>query len=184
MSGFYSEEELKGLRLKSFGKNVLISRKCSIYKAEKISVGNNVRIDDFCILSGEITIGNYVHISAFNALYGAFGIKIGNFCGISPRSTLFSATDDFSGEYMISPMVPNELTNVYGAKIVLNDFVQIGAGTVVLPGVVFGEGAVTGAMSLVKENIPGWKIYAGIPAKKIKDRKKNILNLYKKIPIA
>ena len=64
MTSFYSEEELKSLGLKHYGKNVLISRKCSIYSAESISIGNHVRIDDFCILSGEITIGDYCHISA------------------------------------------------------------------------------------------------------------------------
>ena len=73
MNSFYSNEELKQLGLKSFGKNVLISKKCSIYGADKISIGNNVRIDDFCILSGKIVIGNYVHISAYSALYAGGG---------------------------------------------------------------------------------------------------------------
>jgi galactoside O-acetyltransferase len=63
-SNFYDESELKELGLKSFGRNVLISRKCSIYGGENMAFGNNVRIDDFCILSGEITIGNYCHIAA------------------------------------------------------------------------------------------------------------------------
>lgn len=60
MSNFYNEVELKNLGLKSYGENVLISKKCSIYGAENIEIGNNVRIDDFCILSGEIKIGNCV----------------------------------------------------------------------------------------------------------------------------
>lgn len=181
MSSFYSEEELKDLGLKSFGKNVFISKKCSIYGAKNISIGNNVRIDDFCILSGVITIGNYVHISAYNALFGSKGIEIGDYCGVSPRCTLFSATDDFSGDYMISPMVPDEYTNVTGGKIVLTKYVQIGSGTTVLPNVVFGEGAATGAMSLIKSNVPAWKIYAGVPAKEIKNRSKNLLDFAKKI---
>ena len=63
-NSFYKKDELKKLGLKHYGNNVLISRKCSIYSPEKISIGNNVRIDDYCILSGNITIKNYVHISA------------------------------------------------------------------------------------------------------------------------
>ena len=105
MNSFYTVEELGKIGFKKLGKNVLISKKSSIYTPENISIGDNVRIDDFTILSGTIEIGNYVHISAFVALYGKNGIKIGNYCGCSPRTTIFSATDDFSGDYMISPLV-------------------------------------------------------------------------------
>ena len=139
---FYSLEELNSISLKSFGENVLISRKCSIYSPEKISIGNNVRIDDFCILSGEIEIKNYVHISAYSALYGKYGIKIGDFCSISPRCILLSATDNFNGEFLISPMVPNEYTNIESGEIILNNYVQICAGCVVMPKVNFREGSV------------------------------------------
>lgn len=173
---FYTEEELKHLGLKSFGENVLISKKCSIYNGKNIEIGNNVRIDDFCILSGNITIKNYVHISAFCALYGKFGISIGNFCGISPRSTLFSATDDFSGEFMISPLVPAEYTNVQGGMIILEDYSQIGANSIVMPHVIFHQGAACGAFSFVKNSLSAWTINIGIPAKKIKQRSKNLLN--------
>jgi len=181
MNSFLSEEELKKLGIKKYGKNVLISRKASIYSPENIELGNNVRIDDFCILSGKIKIGNYVHISAYTALYGRYGIEIDDFCGCSPRTILFSATDDFSGEYMISPMVPEEYCNIIGGKIKLCKFVQIGANSIVMPNVVIKEGTAVGASSLVKSDLEEWGIYAGIPIRKIKDRKKNILNLVKRL---
>ena len=76
MNNFFNEEELNKMGFKSIGKNVLISKKASIYSPEKIKIGDHVRIDDFTILSGNITIGNYVHISAYVALYGRFGIEI------------------------------------------------------------------------------------------------------------
>lgn len=44
---FLTEKEIKILNFKSIGKNVLISDKASIYGAENMSIGNNVRIDDF-----------------------------------------------------------------------------------------------------------------------------------------
>ncbi len=44
---FYDSSELSKLGLKSVGKNVLISDKCSIYNPSNISIGDNVRIDDF-----------------------------------------------------------------------------------------------------------------------------------------
>lgn len=177
MNSFYTNEELKELNFNSIGKNVSISRKVSIYGAENISIGNNVRIDDFCILSGKINIGNYVHISAYCALYGKGGIDIGDYCGCSPRTTLFSATDDFSGEFMISPQVSEKFTNVTSEKIVLEKFVQLGSNSMIMPGVVVGEGSATGAFTFTNKSLDKWGIYVGIPAKKIKDRQKNIVEL-------
>ena len=181
MNSFYTVDELKKLGFKSVGKEVFISRKASIYAAEKISIGNHVRIDDFCILSGNIEIGNYVHIGAYVALYGKEGIKINDFCGCSARCTIYSATDDFSGEYMVSPMVPEEYTNVTGGKVTLEKFVQLGANTVVMPNLTIGEGTSIGAMSFVNKSLEEWGMYVGIPCKRIKDRKKNIKNLSENI---
>lgn len=178
---FLTESELKQVGFKSYGDNVLISDKVSIYSSNTISIGSNVRIDDFCILSGNIELGNYIHISAYTALYGRFGILMEDFTGISPRCTIFSASDDFSGEYMISPMVPDKLTNVSGGKVIIKRFAQIGANSVILPNVILNEGAVVGAMSLVKNTINAWEIHGGCPAKLIKRRNKNILSLYGKV---
>ena len=50
--------------------------KASIYNPEMVRIGSNVRIDDFCMLSGEITLHNYIHVSAYSALYGKFGIEL------------------------------------------------------------------------------------------------------------
>lgn len=175
MSSFYSVDELNTLGLKSFGENVLISRKCSIYSPEKISIGDNVRIDDFCILSGNISLGSNIHISAFCALYGSQGIVLEDYSGMSPRSIIFSAMDDFSGEYLIGPIHPYEFTNVQGGPVVLRKFSQLGAGTIVFPSVEICEGAVTGAFSLVNKSIEEWTINTGIPINKTRKRKKGIL---------
>lgn len=70
MNSFYTENELNELGLKAVGENVNISKKASLYGCSEISIGNNVRIDDFCILSGNIKIGDYVHVAAYTALYG------------------------------------------------------------------------------------------------------------------
>lgn len=49
--GFYTREQLEKKGFKSIGENVLISDKTSIYSPQNISIGNNVRIDDYCVLS-------------------------------------------------------------------------------------------------------------------------------------
>jgi len=175
MTSFYTEEELVGLGLKKYGNNVLISRKCSIYSPDKISIGDNVRIDDFCILSGDIMLGSYIHIAAYCALYGSFGIEMENYTGLSPRCTIFSASDDFSGDYLISPMVDDGKTNVTGGKVLVKRYSQIGACSVILPTVIINEGVSVGAMSLVSKNLKEWGIYVGIPVRKIKERSKGLL---------
>lgn len=174
---FYSEEELKNLGFRKIGHNVKISRFARFYGIDSIEIGDHVRIDDFCILSGQIKLGNYIHISAYVALYGSAGIQLEDFSGVSPRCTIFSASDDFSGNHMIGPLVPDNLTNVIKGKVHLKKYVQIGAGSVVLPAVIIQEGSIIGAMSLVTNSTEEWMVYAGIPAKIIKERTKDIIQM-------
>jgi acetyltransferase-like isoleucine patch superfamily enzyme len=180
VNSFYSESELKQLGLRSYGNNVFISRYARFYGPENISIGNHVRIDDFCVLSGKIELGNYIHISAFCGLYGKFGIIMEDYTGLSPRCLLFSGSDDFGGDYLISPMVPMEYTNVTGGLIHLKRFSQLGAATTILPNVVLNEGVAVGAMSLVTKSLAEWSIYAGSPLKLIKPRKKGLLKHFYK----
>jgi galactoside O-acetyltransferase len=178
---FYSDEELSKIGFRKIGHNVKISRFARFYDVGSMEIGNNVRIDDFCILSGKIRLGNYIHISAYVALYGSAGIELDDFSGVSPRCTIFSASDDFGGDFMIGPLVPNNLTNVIKGKVHLKKYVQIGAGSVIMPAVTVNEGAVVGAMSLVRKSTEEWMIYAGIPAKIVRKRAKEIIKLSKLI---
>lgn len=175
MNSFYSEIELQDIGFQSVGNNVKLSRKASIYSPEKITIGNNVRIDDFCILSGEITIGSNIHISAYVALYGAMGIVLEDYSGISPKSVVYSAMDDFSGDYLIGPIHIEGTTNVTGGLVHIGRFAQIGSNCVVFPKIEIGEGAVVGCCSLVKCNLAPWGIYYGIPAVKHKERNRELL---------
>lgn len=176
MTSFYSDTELKALGLKSVGTDVLISKKASIYSPSSISVGNHVRIDDFSILSGKIEIGSHVHISAYVALYGSMGICIGDYAGLSARSTVYSAVDDFGGDYLIGPMCPEEMTHVTGGTVYLKNYTQVGASSVIMPNITLEEGAVVGAMSFVNKSLSEWSINAGIPCRFLKSRSKNLLN--------
>lgn len=175
MDSFYTENELQEIGFKSFGKNVKLSRKASIYSPDKITIGDNVRIDDFCILSGNITIGSNIHISAYVALYGAMGIEIGDYSGISPKSVIYSAMDDFSGNFLVGPIHSEEATNVTGGIVRLSKFVQIGSNSIVFPNLTIGEGAVIGACSLVNKDIDEWSVNIGVPTKILKKRSKGLL---------
>lgn len=178
-TSFYSSEELKDIGLKSYGKDVLISRNVRIYSAERVTIGNNVRIDDFCILCGDIKIGSNIHIAPYCVLYGAFGIELGDYSGLSARVAIYSAIDDFSGEYVVGPMVDECCRKLESGRVYIGDYVQIGVGCNVFPNVRIAEGVAVGAMSLVKDDLDAWGIYAGVPVKRIKERSKNLLNKIK-----
>jgi len=178
VDSFYTQEELKGLGFRNVGEDVHISRKTSIYGAGNMTIGNHVRIDDYCILSGNITVGNYVHIAAIGAIYGgAAGVEIHDFCNISGRNSFYAVSDDYSGEYLTNPMVPERYKNTIHKKIILRKHVLIGCGCTVLPGVEIGEGSSVGAMSLINKSLKPWTIYAGVPCREIKPRSRRLLEL-------
>lgn len=174
-TSFFSEEELKEIGFKSYGSNLKISRYARFYSPQNIRIGNNVRIDDFCILSGNITLGNNIHISAYVALYGAKGIVMKDYSGISPKSVVYSAMDDFSGDYLIGPIHPERSINVTGGQVVLERFVQVGTNSIVFPNITIGEGTVVGACSLVNKSLDSWSVYWGVPAQKKRERRKGLL---------
>jgi len=180
-TSFYGREELAALGFHSYGEKVLISRKTSIYRPDTIQIGSNVRIDDFCILSGGdggIRIGNFVHIACYSALFGAAGIEMHDFSGLSSRVVLYSEADDFSGRSLTNPTVPRQFRpGLQRGRIILNRHALVGTNTTLLPGVVMEEGAAVGAHSLVMRNCKAWMIYFGAPAKPVKARAKDLLDL-------
>jgi acetyltransferase-like isoleucine patch superfamily enzyme len=60
---------------------------------------------------------------------------------------------------------------VQSEKIIINDKVWIGFDVLILKGVVIGEGAIIAAKSVVTKDVPAWTLFAGNPAKYIKDLK-------------
>lgn len=182
MNSFYTEEELNKIGFKKVGINNLISRKASIYNPEKIELNDNIRIDDFCFLSGNIVFKGYNHISANCILVGGDkGILFEKFSGLSSKVTIYSVTDDYSGDYLTNPTVPKEYTKIYSKKVELGKHVIVGTGSTILLGVKLGIGSAIGSMSLVTKDTKEWGIYAGIPAQYKKDRSKKILELEKKL---
>ncbi len=158
-------------KFKKFGKECRISDKCSVYG--NVEIGDNVRIDDFCVLSGNIKIGNNVHISCLTNLIG--DITIEDYAGVSMRCSVLSKNADYSGSALTNPNLPEELLNTISSPVLLKSHSLVGAGSLVLPGVTFGVGAVVGAMSLVKRDVPSWEIWAGVPIRYIKMRSTDLL---------
>ena len=162
------------------GENVMISDRASFYNCVGISIGSNVRIDDFCVMSagaGGIHIGNHVHVAVYSSLIGAGKISLSDFCNVSSRVSIYSSSDDFSGASMTNPTVPAEYTGVINADVFLGRHVIVGSGSVILPGVTLEEGTAVGALSLVSRDCKAFGIYAGNPARLMKERKRDLLVL-------
>lgn len=180
---FLNSEQIKALGFKKVGTNVLLSSKASFYNCGNISIGDNSRIDDFCILSaggGGIEIGSYVHIAANCLLLGKGKIVLEDFSGISSRVAIYSSSDDYSGASLTNPTVPNLYRSVVHGDVVLKRHAIVGAGSVILPSITIGVGAAVGALSLVTKDCEEFVIYAGNPARRIRPRKRDLLDLEKR----
>ena len=177
---FMSKQEIDQLGLKFVGRDVRISRKASFYNPGNIFINDHSRIDDFCILSagsGGIQIGKYVHIGCYSSLIGEGKITIEDFSGVSGRVSVYSSSDDSSGDFMCHPTVPSKYTNVQSGPVTIKKHVVIGSGSVILPNVVVEKGVFVGALSLIRYDCKAFSIYGGTPAKFIKSRNKNLCKL-------
>lgn len=163
---------------KALGRNVKISDKASIYNPENIEIGDFSRIDDFCVMSGKISIGKYCHITPMCLVAGGSpGVTLSDFCTLAYGVKIFAQSDDYSGSTMVNSIVPKKYKNEYFSEVILRAQVIVGAGSTIFPGVIVGEGCSIGAMTLVNKSTHPWGIYVGNPARRIKERKKDLLEL-------
>ena len=177
---FLTEEQIKAMGFHHVGENCLLSDKASYYNCNNIVIGNNVRIDDFCVLSagiGGIEIGSHIHIAVYSSLIGAGKIVLKDFSNISSKVAIYSSNDDYSGQFMTNPTVPSKYTNVTSSDVIIGKHVIVGSGCVILPGVTLETGVAVGALSLVNKNCSEFGIYIGTPVKRIKERKRDLLEL-------
>lgn len=175
-----SRSELETMGFAHLGKDVQISEQARFYGAHRIVIGDHVRIDDFCVLSAGsagIRIGHHVHIAVFSSLIGQGEIVISDFANVSSRVSIYSSNDDYSGASLTNPTVPTEFTHVTHAPVRLGRHVIIGSGSVILPGVTMADGVAVGALSLVTQDCGEFGIYAGCPAKRVKERSRALLDL-------
>ncbi len=178
--GLLSRAELEGMGFAALGDDLRVSEKASFYGVPRISLGDHTRIDDFCVLSagsGGIRIGRNVHVAVYTSLIGAGAIELGDFCNLSSRVSIYSSSDDYSGRTMTNPTVPDEFKDVHHSDVRLGRHVIVGCGSVILPGVSLGDGVAIGALALVREDCPAFGIYAGQPARRVRERDRGLLDL-------
>ncbi|MBE7565680.1 MULTISPECIES: acyltransferase [Acidithiobacillus] len=180
-----SRVEVEAIGFAELGENIQLSEHARFYGVNRISIGNHVRIDDYCILSagsGGIRIGNHVHIAVFSSLIGQGEIILSDFSNISSRVSIYSSSDDYSGASLTNPTIPSAFKNVVHDKVRVGRHAIIGSGSVILPGVNIDDGAAVGALSLIKHDCSPFTIYAGCPARIIKKRSRALLEFEKNFP--
>lgn len=160
-------------KLKYCGKNVIIGKTVRIRKPEECVIGDNTIIDDFAYISCPIEVGKNCHIASHVSISGGLGkFKMGDYSTISNHCSIHCASSDYGEMSLDLPSVPKEMQ--YGGKIgdvIIGDYVTIGAHSCILPDVFIPEGFACGAFSLIKDkNYKPYSLYAGIPAKLIKER--------------
>lgn len=160
--------------LKKCGKNVIIGKTVRIRYPELVELGDNVIIDDFTYISTALTVRRNVHIASGCKIIGGPSAHVffDSFSTLAPNVVLAAGSDDYVGG-IATPMVPIEFKgSVEIGEITFGKHCIVGANSTVLPNVHFGEGASLGAQSLAKKDLEEWSLYAGSPARKIKQRSK------------
>lgn len=177
---YLTQQQLEQLNFKSLGKNVKISDCAKIYNPDRFEIGDNSRIDDFCVLSGKIKIGRNVHIAVHcNLAGGKHGIEFDDFSGLAYYGNIFTQSDDYLGNTLTGPTVPYQYKNETFGHVKIGKHSIIGSNSVIMPNAHIAEGCAIGAMSLVTKPTHSWGIYVGIPAKRVKERKQDLLELEK-----
>ncbi len=104
-----------------------------------------------------------------------------DFSTLSPGIRLFTLNDDYSGQKLTNPLLPSEYVGGACGMVTLKKHVIVGANAVILPNLTIGEGTSVGALSLVTKDLDPWGTYTGIPVRRLKDRKKDLLEIEKRL---
>jgi galactoside O-acetyltransferase len=152
--------------MKYLGSNVKVGKIVNIVNPASVEiVRNNVIIDDYTYINGNVKVGDFSYIGPFCLLSTKNSkVIIGSFVGISPRCKLYASTSDYLIPSLDSPTIPDNFR--YGGvarDINMSDNVVIGANSVALPGCDVPEGTAFAAGSIVvsKKKYEPWSLYYG-----------------------
>lgn len=160
-SGAIRRREFGGL-----GRNVIFERGAMVFHPENIVIGDNVYVGHYAILKGyhknKMEIGDGTWIGQMAFLHSAGGLRIGKNVGIGPGVIILTSQHDLSAGRGAILHRPLQLRSV-----VIEDGADIGAGSIVLPGVRIGRRAQVGAGAVVTADVPANSVVAGVPARRL-----------------
>ena len=129
------------------------------------SVGKGINIEQnfHCDLGYNIHVGSNFYAGNNCTILDIATVKIGDNCLIAPNVGIYTAGHN------ISPVDRNKTG--FGRPIIIGDNVWIGGHSVIVGGVKIGDNSIIAAGAVVTKDVPENTIYAGNPAKKIRDIK-------------
>lgn len=171
--------------------NSILLKSCTFrfdgkYKNNKVSIGRDSMVGCNFIFesdNGEIEVGEHTFINGGTNLISRSKISIGNNVTIAWGCTVYDhnshsldfrerqkdirrQNDDFRNNSNM--IISKDWSAVKSKPISIEDNVWIGFDSVILSGVIIGEGAIVGARSVVRQNVEPWTVVAGNPAVLIK----------------
>ena len=129
-----------------------LSLNAVLYGGFKISKASNITIGEYSVIGHNITLD------------GRNGIYIGRNVNISSEVMIWTRQHDYNDPKF----------KIVGEKVIIEDYVWISARAIILPGVKIGKGAVIAAGSVVTKTVEPYSIMAGVPAKIIGKRDKDM----------
>jgi len=175
------------------GRNVTFGTNVVLRHPGKIRIGDDVAIDDGCVLDAKgsgnrgIDIGSRVFLGRHTLLACKDGdIALEDGVNISYNCTVFSASSVRIGRetllaaycYVVGgghdfdrPDLPVVQQARPSQGIVVGAGGWLGAGSIVLDGVTVGPSAIVGAHAVVTQDVPAFAIVAGAPARVVRDRR-------------
>lgn len=153
----------------SYGKVLYFRRKLKLWfwKPYLKSVGDGSQIHPSVLIRNPefISIGNNTNINHGCKLFGGGGITIGSNTMIAYDVKVFSDSRNYKTQHLLKSEKGRIKKEVF-----IGDDVWIGAGSIILPGVIVADHAIVAAGSVVTKKVNEWEIIGGNPAKPIGNR--------------
>ena len=160
----------KILRINHMG---YIHKTAIIENKNLVKISNTAAINEYVIIRTYLSfviIGENTQINPFVVIYGGSGVEIGNNVMIAPLCMIASGNHDY-----LQVDIPMRFAGNLGTKkIIIEDDVWIGANSTITDGVKLSIGSVISAGSVVTKDTNPYDIVAGVPARRIGNRKDNI----------
>ncbi|MDQ2719843.1 MAG: acyltransferase [Bacteroidota bacterium] len=143
----------------AIGKNAYIGRCVYLWAKHNITIGVNFYIGKFSQIECDAEIGNNVIFANHVALVGRYDHHYQQI-GVPVRLASQIRDKDYSWKGL-------------NQKIIIEDDVWIGYGSIILSGVTISKGSIIAAGSVVTGNVEPYSIYGGVPSKKLRNRFEN-----------
>ena len=163
------------------GEEVYIGENVIFTNPQQVYLHDHVRIDPFTLITTQLVVHSYTQICSHVVIGGGGSqrVTLGFWTFIGYGSKLFTASEDYSGNY--GPV--NEFwgdNKIFRGDIKFSAYSGIASDVMVMPGVELPIGCTIGAQSFVykSKQLEPWSVMMGNPLRKHKGRNEaNVMNL-------